>query len=153
MQTILVTGGTGYIGSHICNLLLEKDFNVVIVDSLINSKEIVVNKLEYLFKINNKTPYNLDFIEGDIRDINLLESIFEKYMIIDSSINAVIHCAGMKAVAESVKNPILYWDVNLIGSINLLKTMEKYSCFNLVFSSSATIYGHPNESFSFRGLS
>lgn len=127
---ILVTGGTGFIGSHTCVKLLEADHQVVIMDNLVNSRQEIVSKIETLGK------KNVMFYEGDIRDTKRLEEIFSNHHI-----DAVIHFAGLKAVGESVSIPLEYYDNNVNGSIQLLKVMKKYDCKKIVFSSSATVYG------------
>jgi UDP-glucose 4-epimerase len=127
---ILVTGGTGFIGSHTCVKLLEADHQVVIMDNLVNSRQEIVSKIETLGK------KNVVFYQGDIRDTKRLEEIFSNHHI-----DAVIHFAGLKAVGESVSIPLEYYDNNVNGSIQLLKVMKKYDCKKIVFSSSATVYG------------
>ncbi|MDD4734043.1 MAG: UDP-glucose 4-epimerase GalE [Bacilli bacterium] len=129
---ILVTGGTGYIGSHTCVELLKSDFDVVIIDNLSNSKIEVVDKIKII------TGKDLVFYQGDIRDELLLEEIFQK-----EGIDAVIHFAGLKAVGESVKKPMMYYRNNIDGTLTLCEVMEKYDCKKLIFSSSATVYGKP----------
>lgn len=129
---ILVTGGTGYIGSHTVVELLEEGHEVVVIDNFSNSKS---SSLDAITQITGKT---VDFYEGDVSDISLLEKVFQ-----EQQIDAVIHFAGFKAVGESVSKPILYYDNNLISTIRLLEVMEKYQCYRLVFSSSATVYGNP----------
>ena len=129
---ILVTGGTGYIGSHTCVQLLERGDEVVIVDNLSNSKEIVVSSIE---KITGKRPV---FYRADILDREALESIFSTH-----DIEAVIHFAGLKAVGESVSKPLEYYHNNITGTLTLLDVMREHNCFKLVFSSSATVYGTP----------
>ena len=143
MINLLVTGGCGFIGSHTCLSLLERGFNVVVVDSNINSSKKSLKKIIEIGKLKNK-KFNekLSFIKGDIRDYSLLDSIFMNSLKSKFPIDAVIHFAGLKAVEESMKNPLLYWDNNLCGSISLFKVMEKYGCKNIVFSSSATVYGY-----------
>lgn len=132
MKKILVTGGMGYIGSHTCVELIESGYEPIIVDNLCNSKPEVLNRIE---KITGKRPL---FYEADVRDEAKVDEIFAS-----NDIYAVIHFAGLKAVGESVKKPDLYFDNN-IGSTNvLLKVMDKYNCRNLIFSSSATVYGDP----------
>lgn len=134
---ILVTGGTGYIGSHTVVQLLDNGENVVILDNLSNSKENVLKKLE---AITGKKPL---FYFGDIRDHKVLEEIFYNH-----DIEAVIHFAGLKAVGESVRRPIEYYDNNIAGTLELLKVMKRYGCNKMVFSSSATVYGNnPNVPF------
>lgn len=129
---ILVTGGCGYIGSHTCCELLKNDYEVVIIDNLSNSKKEVIDKIE---KISNR---NVSFYEGDVCDKNLLREIFQK-----ECIDAVIHFAALKAVGESVKKPLMYYNNNLNSTISLLQVMSEFNCKKLVFSSSATVYGTP----------
>lgn len=131
-MNILVTGGLGYIGSHTCCELLDKGYNVVIIDNLSNSKKEVAN---YIKKITNK---DIKFYEGDVCDKVLLEHIFST-----NKIDAVIHFAGYKAVGESVKSPLKYYRNNIDSTLSLCEVMDKYNCKNLVFSSSATVYGIP----------
>jgi UDP-glucose 4-epimerase len=129
---ILVTGGTGYIGSHTCVQLLERGDEVIIVDNLCNSKESVVDSLE---KITGKRP---TFYRADILDKEALNAIFDTH-----DIQAVIHFAGLKAVGESVSMPLEYYHNNITGTLMLLDVMRAHNCFKLVFSSSATVYGTP----------
>ena len=131
-QTILVTGGTGYIGSHTVVQLLEAGNKVVILDNLCNSKREVVNRIE---QITDKRP---DLVIGDIRDRATLRSLFANH-----TIEAVIHFAGLKAVGESVAEPLKYYDNNVSGSVVLFEEMAKANVKTLVFSSSATVYGDP----------
>ena len=132
-MTILVTGGTGYIGSHTCVELLQAGHSVVILDNLLNSKASVVEKITALA---NRAPI---FIQGDMRDGPLLDSIFAQH-----NIGAVIHFAGLKAVAESVQKPLEYYETNINGTLVLLEAMRRAGCNTLVFSSSATVYGSEN---------
>ena len=134
MKTILVTGGTGYIGSHTVVQLLNAGHNVVILDNLCNSNKGVLQRIESL---TQKTPH---FIEGDIRDRGALRRLFEQY-----SCEAVIHFAGLKAVGESEENPLKYFDNNVSGSVTLFEEMLRASVHSLIFSSSATVYGNPGE--------
>lgn len=127
---ILVTGGTGYIGSHTCVELINKKHEVVIVDNLYNSNINVLDKIEHITGIKPK------FYKVDILDYNKLENVF-----IENKFDAVIHFAGYKAVGESVTIPLTYYKNNIAGSINLYELMKKYGVNNLVFSSSATVYG------------
>ncbi len=129
---ILVTGGTGYIGSHTCVQLLERGDEVIIVDNLSNSKESVVDSLE---KITGRRP---TFYCADILDKEALNAIFDAH-----SVDAVIHFAGLKAVGESVRMPLEYYHNNITGTLMLLDVMRAHGCFKLVFSSSATVYGTP----------
>ena len=127
---VLVTGGLGYIGSHTCVELLKEKNDVIVIDNLSNSK------IDVKDKICEITGRNIKFYEGDMLDKNLLDSIFK-----ENTIDAVIHFAGFKAVGESVKKPLMYYRNNIDSTLNLLEVMGKYNCKNLVFSSSATVYG------------
>ena len=129
---ILVTGGCGFIGSHTCCELLDNNYEVVVIDNLSNSKEDVIDKIK---KITNK---DLKFYKGDLCDKELVDNIFK-----NENIDAVIHFAGLKAVGESVKKPLLYYRNNIDSTLTLLEVMNKYNCKKLVFSSSATVYGNP----------
>ena len=126
---ILVTGGLGFIGSHVCVELINNGYQIVIIDNLCNSKLKVVKNIKSLTNMNNITFYNKDVCDS-------LDEIFTKF-----DIYAVIHLAGLKSVSESVKNPVEYYRNNLVSTINLLSTMNKYKCKRLIFSSSATVYG------------
>ncbi len=132
-MSILVTGGTGYIGSHTVVELLNAGNEVVIVDNLSNSKLCVLDRIE---KITGKKP---TFIKCDLCDKDALSDIFDKYPEID----AVIHFAGLKAVGESVEKPIWYYYNNLTSTLNLLDSMKLHGVNKIVFSSSATVYGLP----------
>lgn len=132
-QTILVTGGTGYIGSHTVVQLLKAGHQVVILDNLCNSKREVVNRIE---RITGQSP---EFILGDVRDREVLHSVFNAHKI-----DAVIHFAGLKAVGESVAEPLKYYDNNVSGSVVLFEEMARAGVKTLVFSSSATVYGDPH---------
>ena len=132
MPTILVTGGTGYIGSHTVVQLLEAGNKVVILDNLCNSKREVINRIE---TITGRRP---EFILGDIRDRATLRSLFNSHQI-----DAVIHFAGLKAVGESEAKPLMYYDNNVSGSVVLFEEMARAGVKNVVFSSSATVYGDP----------
>lgn len=127
---ILLTGGIGYIGSHTAVQLQQAGYDVVIVDNLTNSEKIVKNKIEEI------TGKKVTFYPYDVKDEKKLEKIFKKH-----EIGAVIHFAGLKAVGESTLKPIEYYDNNIVSTLSLLKVMRKYGCKNLVFSSSATVYG------------
>jgi len=131
-MNVLVTGGTGYIGSHTCVELIKKGYDIVIADNLSNSKSEVVDKIE---KLSGKRPA---FYKVDILDKEGIESIFSAH-----SIDAVIHFAGKKAVGESVEKPLMYYHNNITGTINILEAMIKFGCKRFVFSSSATVYGAP----------
>ncbi|MET1253585.1 UDP-glucose 4-epimerase GalE [Aliikangiella maris] len=129
---ILVTGGTGYIGSHTTLLLLEAGYQVVVVDNLSNSS------LESLRRVEKLTGKSVTFYKADIRDSDKLSIIFQEHQI-----EGVIHFAGLKAVGESTQIPLEYYEQNVYGTLSLLKVMQRFSCFNIVFSSSATVYGDP----------
>ena len=129
---ILVTGGLGYIGSHTCVELLENDYEVIVIDNLSNSKLDVIDKIE---KITNK---KIKFYEGNVCNNDDLEKVFS-----ENKIDAVIHFAALKAVGESVKKPLDYYENNLLSTIRLCKTMIKHDCKKIIFSSSATVYGSP----------
>lgn len=133
MATILVTGGAGYIGSHTCVELLEEEHEVVVLDNLSNSCE------ESLTRVQELTGKALTFIQGDIRQQQDLDQAFASHQI-----DAVIHFAGLKAVGESQKIPLTYFDNNIAGSVQLVQAMERANVFNLVFSSSATVYDEAN---------
>ncbi len=133
MATILVTGGAGYIGSHTCVELLEAGHEVVVLDNLSNSSE------ESLKRVQELTGKSLKFIQGDIRQQQDLDQAFASHQI-----DAVIHFAGLKAVGESQQIPLTYFDNNIAGSIQLVQAMERANVFNLVFSSSATVYDEAN---------
>ncbi len=129
---VLVTGGAGYIGSHTCVELLEAGHEVFVVDNLCNGHEAALDRVQSI------TNCELQFMNADIRDSNALDKIFNTFKP-----DAVIHFAGLKAVGESVANPIMYYDVNVGGSISLLTAMSKAKCNSIIFSSSATVYGKP----------
>ena len=129
---ILVTGGTGYIGSHTCVELINAGFDVVVFDNLSNSSE---SSLDNVCKIAGKRP---KFYRADMRDFESLRPVFE-----ENEIDAVIHFAGLKAVGESVAKPWEYYENNICGTLNLLRMMKEHNVKNIVFSSSATVYGNP----------
>jgi UDP-glucose 4-epimerase len=129
---VLVTGGAGYIGSHTCVELLEAGHEVFVVDNLCNGHEAALDRVRAI------TNRELQFTNADIRDASALDSIFNIFKP-----ESVIHFAGLKAVGESVANPLIYYDVNVGSSISLLSAMSKAGCSNIVFSSSATVYGKP----------
>ncbi|RDV24367.1 UDP-glucose 4-epimerase GalE [Alteromonas aestuariivivens] len=132
MKTILVTGGAGYIGSHTSLQLLEQGYEVVVLDNLANSSA------ESLRRVESLTGKSVSFVQGDIRDNAVLNDIFSEHKI-----DAVIHFAGLKAVGESVQKPLEYYENNVYGTLTLCKAMAKHNVKNLVFSSSATVYGDP----------
>ena len=131
-MAILVTGGTGYIGSHTVLELLNAGYDVVALDNLSNSSK------KSLQRVNELAGKEAKFYEADIRDEDGLRNIFEK-----ENIDSIIHFAGLKAVGESVEKPLLYYDNNIHGTISLLKVMKEFNVKKFVFSSSATVYGVP----------
>ena len=133
-NTVLVTGGAGYIGSHTCVELLNEGFKVVVIDNLSNSNA------EALHRVKHITGKELTFIKGDVRDKCLLDSLFKQH-----NISAVIHFAGLKAVGESVEQPLAYYDNNIISTLTLCQSMASAGIKKLVFSSSATVYGNPEK--------
>ena len=145
MPTILVTGGCGFIGSHTSLVLLQKGYDICIIDSNINSDFKVVKNIEKLLDHSRKNG-TIKMIKGDVRNEIILEKIFSYYEEINKRICAVIHFAGLKSIEKSNKSPLQYWDVNVNGTLQLIKVMEKNSCFTIVFSSSATVYGVSNKS-------
>ncbi|MDR4509473.1 MAG: UDP-glucose 4-epimerase GalE [Candidatus Brocadiaceae bacterium] len=130
---ILVTGGAGYIGSHACLELLQEGYEVVVVDDLSNSKQASLNRVQEL------TQKTLEFHKVDLLNKEKLQAVFE-----NNSIEAVIHFAGLKAVGESVIIPLRYYHNNITGTLNLCEVMKTHNVKNLVFSSSATVYGNPH---------
>lgn len=131
-KTILVTGGTGFIGSHACVALIEAGFDVIVLDNLCNSEASVVERIG---RICGREPV---FIEGDIRDAATLDELFNQH-----AVSAVLHFAGLKAVGESVREPEKYHQNNVVGTSVLLAAMQNAGVRTLVFSSSATVYGEP----------
>jgi len=131
-MNILLTGGLGYIGSHTCVALLEAGHNVIVADNLCNSKAAVADRIAQI------AGRQITFFETDLRDRPALDRIFK-----EQHPDAVIHFAGLKAVGESVEQPLNYYDNNLVGSLVLFELMQKYGVKKLVFSSSATVYGNP----------
>jgi UDP-glucose 4-epimerase len=131
-ETVLVTGGAGYIGSHACVALLGAGYQVVVLDNLCNSSEVAIDRVE---QITGDRPI---FVRGDVRDAACLDAIFNEH-----SVSAVLHFAGLKAVGESIELPLEYYDSNVSGSLILLAAMQRAGVKQLVFSSSATVYGDP----------
>ena len=127
---ILVTGGAGYIGAHVCVELLRNGYDVLVLDNLCNSSRVAIERLAAL------TGVRPGFIKGDVRNRALLERIFDDYPIA-----AVVHCAGLKAVGESVREPLRYFETNVSGSVTLCQAMASAGVHRLLFSSSATVYG------------
>jgi len=131
-NTVLVTGGAGYIGSHVCVELLEQGYPVVVLDNLCNGS------LTALERVQDITGRSLMFQQGDVRDTALVRKLLR-----EQQVGAVIHFAGLKAVGESVSQPLHYYDNNVTGAIELLQAMSEEGVKTLVFSSSATVYGDP----------
>lgn len=131
-KNILVTGGAGYIGSHTCVELLKAGHDVVVVDNLVNSSQ------ESLRRVEELVGRSLEFRQVDLCDAVALERVFEEH-----TFDAVVHFAGLKAVGESCEIPLRYYENNLHGTFELMKAMDKHDCRNIVFSSSATVYGDP----------
>ena len=129
---VLLTGGLGYIGSHVAVELISEGHEVIFLDNLSNSNINVIDKL------NEITKKEISFIEGDIRDTSLLIKVLKQ-----REINSVVHLAGLKSVGESVSYPITYYENNVAGTVSLLKAMNESGIFDLIFSSSATVYGEP----------
>ena len=134
IMAILVTGGAGYIGSHTCVELLDAGYEVVVLDNLSNSSEKSLERVESL------TGKKVTFYKGDILDREILGEIFAK-----ESIDSCIHFAGLKAVGESVSKPWEYYSNNIAGTLTLVDVMRQNGCKNIIFSSSATVYGDPAE--------
>jgi len=133
MKTILITGGAGYIGSHTCVELIKVGYKVIVVDNLCNSS------LEVLKRVESLSKKNITFYKVDVRDKQALTCVFEQHPV-----DAVIHFAGLKAVGDSVENPIEYYDTNVGGTLVLVEVMRKFNCKTFVFSSSASVYGNPH---------
>ena len=146
MSKLLITGGAGFIGSHTCLVLLQEGHSLIVLDNLSNSSPIALKRVAMLAGVSfsaNGHEGRVQLIEGDIRNRACLDQIFSQARTIGRPIEAVIHFAGLKAVGESVREPLRYWDVNLTGSRCLLAAMNDHDCRTLVFSSSATLYGYP----------
>ena len=149
-MTILVAGGAGYIGSHTCVELLNAGYDVVIVDNLCNSKRTVIDRIRKLTgcEIGTESENRVRFYHVDIRDGTALNGVFEEELMQsfddEEGIDAVINFAGAKAVGESVERPLDYYENNVGGAIQLLKAMKRNGVKNLIFSSTATVYGEPD---------
>jgi len=131
-MAVLITGGAGFIGSHTCVELLNAGYEIIILDNFINAKPEVINKIKQI------TQRDIRFYKADLLHRSDVETVFE-----ENTIEAVIHFAGLKSVGESVEMPLRYYSNNVSGTLILCETMEKYNVKNLVFSSSATVYGNP----------
>ena len=132
-RTVLVTGGAGYIGSHVCVELLEQGHQVVVIDNLCNGSPVALQRVEEI------TGKPVSFVPGDVRDTAAVQALLREY-----GVDAVIHFAALKAVGESVAMPLAYYDNNINGAISLLQAMAAAGVTDLVFSSSATVYGDPH---------
>ena len=140
-MTILVTGGTGFIGSHTCVELLKNNYEIIILDSLCNSSIKVLKRIEKIMETeSNAIKSKIAFHNCDLRDEISIRRIFKCQLEKNKPINSVIHFAGLKSVSQSFKDPFLYWENNVGGTINLIKVMKEFNCKKLVFSSSATVY-------------
>ena len=146
MYNIVVTGGAGYIGSHTALLLLDKGYNVHIIDSLINGFYESIVSIKNIHENKNKNLGNkLYFYKCDIRNKELLRKVLKIILKkANNRIDALIHFAGLKSVNQSINQPIKYWNNNVLGSINLFEIMGEFNCENIIFSSSATVYGENN---------
>ncbi len=141
MKNILITGASGFIGSHTCWLLLNDGYEIFALDSEINSCLKVLYKIKNIYKLNNQaSKNNFHIFKGDVRDKNILKKIFTYAIQIKKPIRSVIHFAGLKSVNESFNEPLEYWDININGVISLIKIMKIYKCKTIVFSSSASVY-------------
>ncbi len=141
-MSILVTGGAGFIGSHTSLSLLEKGYEVYVIDSFVNSSPSSLDGVMKIYKNKGSNNLNnLNVFEGDLRNKEILQKIFDSAFKKGDRIQSVIHFAGLKSVEESVMKPILYWESNVNSSIKLLEVMSQNHCFSIVFSSSAAIYG------------
>ena len=133
-MSILVTGGAGYIGSHTCVALIEAGFDVVVVDNLVNSSKESIRRVERI------TGREIPFYPVDLREEEALDAVFRDYPV-----DSVIHFAGLKAVGESCEKPLLYYQNNISSTCVLCQTMARHGVFDIVFSSSATVYGEPDK--------
>lgn len=131
-KNILITGGAGYIGSHTCIELIRSNYKIIILDNFSNSNK---NSIKAIEKLSNSS---FTLYEGDINNKDLLFKIFS-----ENNISAVIHFAALKSISESVENPLFYYENNISGTLTLLNVVEEFNCKNIIFSSSATVYGKP----------
>lgn len=153
MAQLLITGGAGFIGSHTCLVLLEAGHRLLVLDDFSNSSVVSLERVAELSGIRllrdqpflQRAPLAFTFVEADIRDRDCLDALFATAKKFGQPIEGVIHFAGLKAVAESLQQPLRYWDVNVVGTQRLLSAMEQHHCRTLVFSSSATLYGYPDQ--------
>ncbi len=147
MKSILLTGGAGFIGSHTCLALLEKGYNVYVIDSFINSSPKSLDRVINIFNKNDQNyNSNLTIFRGDLREKKFVKKVFSDIYKVNNKVDGIIHFAGLKSVFESKINPLLYWNTNILGTLNLLEIMNTYQCNNFVFSSSATVYAQTKNS-------
>ena len=144
MHKILITGGAGYLGSHISINALKKGYKIIVMDSFVNSSRDIFKNF-YKVIDNEILENNFEIISGDIRNQILLNEIFDRNIKKGEQITSVIHCAGLKSITSSLIKPEDFWDINVFGTVNLLKTMKYFECQNLIFSSSATVYDPSRE--------
>ena len=153
MAQLLITGGAGFIGSHTCLVLLEAGHQLLVLDDFSNSSAIALERVAELAGTRLQraeqtlvsAPNAFTLVEGDIRDAPCLDALFASAKAFGQPIDAVIHFAGLKAVGESVQQPLRYGDVNVVGTQRLLSAMDKHHCRAMVFSSSTTLYGYPDQ--------
>ena len=146
MARLLITGGGGFIGSHACVVLIEAGFDLIVIDSFVNSSPISLERVAEITGLkNNLDSKRLQVVRCDIRSLTAVQQVFENAQKGNRPIDAVMHFAGLKSVHESIINPLIYWDVNVNGSRSLLSIMERFNCKTFIFSSSATLYGAAKE--------
>ena len=140
MKGILITGGSGFIGSHLTLSLVKMGYKIFVIDSLINSSKKVIDKINMFRKSKEYLTYKVEFFKVDIRDADEVKKVFKYAEDMDINIDLVIHLAGLKSIPDSFENPKLYWDVNVNGTQILINEMINYYCKKIIFSSSASIY-------------
>ena len=146
MKKVLITGGCGFIGSHVAALLLENKFHVIIIDNNENSSSKIISNIKKTAEQKRKNCSDfMSFENCDIRNYDSIKDIFQREIFSGSEISWVIHCAGVKSIKESTIFPLTYWEQNVLGAINILKVMKQFNCKNIIFSSSATIYDSSSE--------
>ena len=147
MKTYLVTGGAGFIGSHICLMLLQNKFSLYILDSYANSFPDSLDRVKLISNLDYEyIKDNISVFKGDLRDKNSIKKVFLDAKARGKTIDGVIHLAGLKSVSQSILNPLIYWENNVVGTLNLLKCLDLKKCKAFIFSSSATVYGVNNVS-------
>ena len=146
MKNILLTGGAGFIGSHTCLALMEKGYNVFVIDSFVNSSPKALERvLEIYRRKKNMNKVDLKIFNIDLCSKDCIKKVFLELRKLNKNVDGVIHFAGLKAVSDSVEDPIAYFDNNVAGTISLLNAMQKAKVGYFIFSSSATVYGEPSE--------